>query len=374
MDLQDKLKQLPQKPGVYMMMDSIGNVIYVGKAKNLKRRVSQYFTNQKNRPPKVAEMIRHINTFNYLVTDTELDAFIDECRLIKEIKPMYNKQMKNTSKYIYLMIPDEEYPKVTIVKEKADDGALYFGPFMSLHRVEATVKYLNDFYPIRKCSSPRIVRRVNGCLFRELGTCLGVCTGQVSSDEYKVHVEKIRQLLDGNDSLTVQDLMRRLDQAVKNLEFEKAAKYKEYYAGLRHVIAKQRLVNSLRKNRNRVVFEFIDNEHVKFFLIRGNKLLYGKTFNLKSADIADLKQFLQVIIREKFTSEPRDIVRLTQNDIDEAQIIDSYLKRNRDSIHLFRIPSAQLHRNTLLLEASVDRMIGQITSRNKGLRSFLEIG
>lgn len=159
MDFNELLKQLPPRPGVYMMIDSLGNIIYVGKAKNLKNRVSQYFRNQKDRTPKVAEMIHNIHTFNSIVTDTELDAFIEECCLIKEIKPRYNKQMKNSGNYLYIKIPAEQYPKVTKVKEKAGDGAFYFGPFTSHHRVESTVQYLNDFYPIRKCTIPGLVKR-----------------------------------------------------------------------------------------------------------------------------------------------------------------------------------------------------------------------
>ena len=290
MDFNEILKQLPQRPGVYMMVDSLGNIIYVGKAKNLKNRVSQYFKNQKDRAPKVAEMIQNIHTFKYIVTDTELDAFIEECRLIKEIKPRYNKQMKNNRNYSYIKIPAEQYPKVTIVNEKADDGALYFGPFTSPHRVETTVQYLNDFYPIRKCTSPRLVTRANGCLFHQLGTCLGVCTGKVSPDEYRAHIEKIQKLLNGNDVAAIQELPKRLDMAIENLKFEKAAKYREYYLGLRHVIGKQRLVQSSSKNRNILAVELIDTVFAKLFLIKGNKLLYRKVLNIVTADSAELRQ------------------------------------------------------------------------------------
>jgi excinuclease ABC subunit C len=148
MNLKQLLKDVPHNLGVYLMIDSLGNIIYVGKAKNLKNRVSQYFMNQKNRVPKVMDMIRNIHAFDYMVTDTELDAFIEECRLIREIKPKYNKLMKNSENYLYLKIPSEIFPKITIVKEKTDDNALYFGPFTSRHRVETTVEYLNDFFPI----------------------------------------------------------------------------------------------------------------------------------------------------------------------------------------------------------------------------------
>ncbi|KUO71078.1 MAG: endonuclease [Desulfosporosinus sp. BRH_c37] len=356
------LKQLPQRPGVYMMVDARGNIIYVGKAKNLKNRVSQYFRNQKDRAPNVTEMIHNIDTFKYIVTDTELDAFIEECRLIKDIKPRFNKQMKNDKKYCYLKIPAEQYPKVTQVNKKDDDGALYFGPFTSPHLVETTIQYLNDFYPIRKCTSPRLAKKVEGCLFRQLGTCLGVCTGRVSPDEYGVHLGRISLLLNGNDMAAVQELPKRMDKAIENLNFEKAAQYREYYLGLRHVIGKQQLVQSSSKNRNILAVEFMDTSLAKLFLIKGNKLLYRKVFNVVKADNTELGQYLKQIIREKFKKEKNDFYRLTQHDIDEAQIIYSYLKKNRKRIVSFWIPSTRLNRETSSLDATVLRIINRITS------------
>ncbi|HEY8910204.1 MAG TPA: GIY-YIG nuclease family protein [Desulfosporosinus sp.] len=357
-------RQLPEKPGVYMMIDSLGNIIYVGKAKNLKNRVSQYFNNQKDRAPKVEEMIRHIHTLKYIVTDTELDAFIEECRLIKEIKPRYNKQMKNDKKYSYLKVAAQRYPKVTIVSKKIDDSALYFGPFTSLRQVETVLQYLKDFFPIRKCSTAGLVKRTDGCLFMQLGTCLGVCTGRISPDEYMVHIEEIRQLLNGNNRIAVQELSKRMDTAIEDLNFEKAAQYSAYLTGLRHVIGKQRLVQSSSKNRNVLAVEFIDTELAKLFVIKGNKILYRKVFNIVTTDISELRQDLTQIIRDKFMTENNDMVRLTQHDIDEAQIIYSYLKKNRSRIASFWIPSTKLNKETSGLDAIVLRIINRITSGN----------
>lgn len=365
MDFGEMLKQLPQSPGIYMMFDSLGNVIYVGKAKNLKNRVSQYFQNQKDRAPKIVEMIRNIHTFNYTVTDTELDAFIEECRLIKEIKPRYNKQMKNDKKYCYIKIPAEEYPKITVVTEKADDGALYFGPFTSLHRVESAVQYLNDFYPVRKCAGPGFVKRMNGCLFLHLGTCLGACTGTVSPDEYGLHIGKIRLLLNGENEAAIRELMRRLEMAVQDLEFEKAAKYREYHIGLRHVIGKQRLVQSSSKNKNLLAVEFIDAVRAKLFLIKGNKLLYRQVFDMANVDSAEFANDLKRNIREKFITKKRTLRGLSQQDIDEAQIIYSYLKKKRSSILVFWIPSTRLGSETSNLDSTVMKIVNRIHDASK---------
>lgn len=364
MNYNDALKQLPEKPGVYLMADSLGNIIYVGKAKNLKSRVSQYFKSQKDRAPKVVEMISHIHSFDYMVTDTELDAFIEECRVIKALKPKFNKQMKNERKYCYIKIPIEEFPKLAKVNEKIDDGALYFGPFTSPHQVETVIQYLKDFYPIRKCTTPGVVKRSNGCLFLQLGTCLGVCTGRVSPDEYMVYIEKVRQLLNGNDRATVQTLTKKMDTAIQNLQFEKAAQFSAYQIGLRHVIGKQRLIQSSGKNRNVLAIEFIDSELAKLFLIKGNKIFYRKVIKIGTAGISELRQDLNQIIREKFAAEKSRMVILSQHDIDEAQIVHSYLKKHRTRILSFWIPSTRLNGEASNLNALVLKIIKRISPLN----------
>jgi excinuclease ABC subunit C len=359
MDFDGMLKRLPQKPGVYMMFDSLGNIIYIGKAKNLKNRVSQYFMNNRDRTPKITEMIQNIHSFNYEVTDTEFDALIEECRLIREIQPRYNKLMKNYRRYLYIKIAAEQYPKVTQVNEKMDDGAYYFGPFTSPHQVETTVKYLNEFYPLRKCASPGLVQRKNGCLFLELGTCLGVCTGQISPVEYKKYIDKIRELLSGNYQDAIQELTHSLDGAIESLEFEKAARFREYILGLQHVIKKQRLVYSSGKNRNILAIERIDSSRVKLFLIKGNKLLDRIVINQAKTDKRGLQCELKQLLRDKF-AQKNIRSELAHQDIDEAQIIYSYLKSNKKRIRGFWIPSTQLVKETSRLDDTIAQIINDI--------------
>ncbi|SDG72009.1 GIY-YIG nuclease family protein [Desulfosporosinus hippei] len=359
--MKEKLKQLPQSPGVYMMYDSLGNIIYVGKAKNLKSRVSQYFYDQRDRDPKVADMIKHIHSFHYQITDTELDAFIEECRLIKELKPRYNSQMKNNKKYIYLRNADEQYPRVTVTNEILDSGS-YYGPFTSPQGVENVIRHLNDFYPLRKCLTPKLVKRHNGCLFMQLGSCLGVCTGQVKTEEYWTYIEKIQQLLNGKDQSAIRNLVKKIDIAIENLKFEKASEYREYYKGLRHVINKQRLVNQSSKNRNILAVELMGRSQAKLFFIKGNRLLSGKVISTQ-IDKTEMKQaFLQIIRKGYLTTELQEDYKLTERDIDEAQIIFSYLKKNRKQVLTFSIPVAKL-KSEKALETSVQKIIDQITQR-----------
>lgn len=360
MILKEKLKKIPQNPGVYMMIDSLKNIIYVGKAKNLRNRVSQYFHDQKDRDPRVAEMIEHIHTFNYRVMDTELDALIEECRLIKKVKPRYNRQMKKEA-YFYIKIPAEKYPKVTIVKEIVNDGGMYFGPFTSRHRVETAIEYLNEFYPLRKCTSPRLVKSSNGCLFKQLNTCLGVCTGRVSAEEYGIHIDKIKELFCSNHLAAIQELSNKLDTAIENLEFEKASKYREYYLSLGYIIGKLRLLRLSNKNRNILAIEFLDSALTKLFLIKGNRLIYGKVFNRKEIDSIEMRQYLNQLLRDKFLlTSKNDLHKLNARNIDEAQIIFSYLKKNRKRVLSFWIPSTRL-KTEASLDATVIKIVNRIT-------------
>lgn len=209
MTLKDKLKQLPNGPGIYLIIDVHGNIIYVGKAKNLKNRVSQYFRVQKNREPKVAELIGRIHDFKVIEMDTELDAFIEECRLIKELKPRYNRQLKSTANYHYLKIGLEAYPKLSITQDKGDDQAEYFGPFRGNHYLQKVVEFLQDYYPIRKCSTPGLPQRKNGCLFLQLGSCLGPCTGKISEVDYRRQIDQIKRVLKGEEQAVLTGLAKR---------------------------------------------------------------------------------------------------------------------------------------------------------------------
>jgi excinuclease ABC subunit C len=275
----------------------------------------------------------------------------------------YNTLMKNEQNYCYIKIPDEQYPKVTRVKEKADDGALYFGPFSSRHRVETAIQYLNDFYPIRKCSSPRITKKANGCLVQQLGTCLGVCTGQVSPEEYGIYVEKIRQLLNGQDKKAVLEISIQLEKAVNQLEFEKAARYRGYFLALRYVIGKQNLIQSSGKNKNILAVEWIASGIAKFFFIKGNKLLRTFVLNIGERDSSGLEHWLKPMIKETFLNKTASKMPLTQRDIDEAQIIDAYLKRNKNRIMSFWIPSARLRKET-----DLDAIIAKIVAKMIAVR------
>lgn len=358
MDCRSLLEQVPSQPGVYMLIDSLGNIIYVGKGKNLRNRLSYYFKRQKNRPPKVEEMIRHIADFQYRVTDTELEAFLEENRLIKEIKPKYNSLLKNSAKYLYLKIPKESFPKLAIVKERGVDQAIYFGPFNSRHKVEAAVNYLHDFYPLRQCLGSRLEKRASKCLSGQIGSCPGVCTGEVSEENYQFALEQIQKLLNGKNMAPVRELSQKIQVALQNLEFEKAAKYREYYTGLTHIINKQRVVLSSCKGQNIAAVEFINPHQAKLYLIKGNKLIHKERLDLNGERRA-LCLYLQELFRGKYQTEKPKQEGLSQEDLDEAQIIYSYLQRS-EFLTSIKIPKSYLTKEVAKLEMLTEKIVDSI--------------
>jgi excinuclease ABC subunit C len=368
MDLLQAVKQLPQLPGVYLMKDMLDNIIYVGKARKLRSRVSQYFQSAKDFPPKIKEMTRNIRSFEYITADTELDAFLLECKLIKEMKPKYNKQMKNDKKYNYIRISmKEEFPRISIVTGKTDNQSAYFGPYTSLNRVENTVEFIKENFQIRKCYSGSIIRKSSGCLNYHLGKCLGACMDGIDKEEYSRCINHIILFLEGDHSVPVRELQRKMEEAVENLEFEKAAQYRDHIKGIRHVMNKQKLIRSSLKGRNIIAVEPMDDKTAKLFFVRSNKLLFSEAVVFRASCIQEIHKHLKKLTVEHFESPIETIgVRLSQQDIDEAQIIFSYLRRKRNSIMSFWIPANWLEEGNESINAGITRMIERILSKRQG--------
>lgn len=344
MEIKKAVKLLPEQPGIYFMKDSLGSVIYVGKAKNLKARVSQYFQRKKDNSPKVTEMVEHICSFEYITTDTELDAFLLECKTIKELKPKYNSLLKNYKGYMYIKISiSEEYPKLSKVTERKRDDALYFGPLTSESSVEKTLQFIKDKYPIRKCSIGAFGRNSSGCLNFHLGACLGPCRGNVIREVYQNCVYNIIQLLNGKDYAPIKELKGKMKLAAINLDFETALKYRDQLKAIRNVINNQRIIKLSQYGRNILAFEKLNELEVKLFLIKGNKLLHTESINLNQNNNISLEEKLRELINTYFKTNKKDKVScLSQEDIDEAHIIYSYLKRKNNDIQSFNIPLSRI--------------------------------
>lgn len=352
------------KPGVYLMKDSANNIIYVGKSKNLRNRVTQYFQTSKNHSPKIKRMVKIINSFDYILTDTELDALLLECRLIKDLQPMFNSLMKNEKGYPYIKVTvKEDYPRVFTVYEVEDDKALYFGPYPNLNSTERIIEFIKQRFPIRRCGGEKVIIKSSACLNHDLGLCLAPCQGLAEKDHYMEVIDEVISLLKGNGKGLLEEVKEKMEKASQELDFEKAANYRDQIPIIKHVLYRQNLIKSLEKQKNIIVLEYMDVLLLKVFLIKGNKLLNEVIIDLN--EVHDLK--IQNIVKNFILScndklLKNDMEKLTRRDIDEGNIIFSYLRSKKKNLYHMIIPNTWLkEKNSEKLTKGIEKLIGKIS-------------
>ena len=244
MDLQEKLSMLPTAPGVYLMKNEAGEVIYVGKAVSLRSRVRSYFQKSAAHPLKVQVMVEHIHDFEYIVTDSEVEALILENHLIKEYAPRYNVRLKDDKTYPYIKVTvQEDFPRVLMVRRRLDDGARYFGPYTDVSAVKKTLSFLRTLFPVRTCSKKIVEgQQDRPCLNYHIGRCLGPCAGLVSGEKYREMIEEVIMFLEGRIDRLLPELTEKMQQAAAKLEFEKAARFRNQIRGLQALAERQKMV------------------------------------------------------------------------------------------------------------------------------------
>lgn len=229
-DIQEELKKLPQRPGVYIMHDEKDQIIYVGKAISLKNRVRQYFQTSRNKGIKIEQMVTHIRRFEYIVTDSELEALVLECNLIKEHRPKYNTMLMDDKAYPFIKVTvNEEFPRVMLAREMKKDKCKYFGPYTSSQAVRDTLDLLHKLYHIRTCNRnlPRDIGNERPCLNYHIHQCGAPCQGYVSKERYAEAVGEVLRFLNGSFDGLLKELEEKMNQAAEGLEFEKAIEYRE---------------------------------------------------------------------------------------------------------------------------------------------------
>lgn len=359
MDLEEKVKNLTTAPGVYLMRDSLGNVIYIGKAKNLKNRVKTYFQGSKDSSPKVEKLVKNLKDFDYIITDTEFEAFILECKLIKELKPMYNRLMKTPLSYIYIVIKnDEVYPSIEISNVLIEnDQNIYFGPYQNKNTVERALQGIKECFKIL-CS--KSTKKDSSCLNHSLGLCVGMCINDSAVEYYNNIVKKIISFLNGDDSSILEDLKYKMQEAAEMLDFETAARYRDYIKSTSSLINRAKTIRFAESCNNILIIEPLTKDVIKIFLVKGIKILFSKKYTLDSIDLEQLKKALKrhimVFFGNSFVASSHDYV--SKEEIDEAQIIFSYLKSRPDCYVL--IPQDWLHYNTSFhIDEAIDRLLHQ---------------
>lgn len=358
MDLKEKARQLPDNPGVYIMKDAQDEIIYIGKAKNLKNRVSQYFQKSASHAPKILRMIEGIRAFDYIFADTELEALLLECRLIKDIKPMYNSQLKNPRKYVFIYINlEEKYPTLEVVSEKQDTG-LYFGPYTSLNRVERAVNSVKESLRIKYCSSS--TSKSSGCLNYQLGFCIAPCTGNVPDAEYRQLIEEAINFLKGGRNGLIKELKSKMLAAAEALDFDRAVKYRDDISALAHILNRQRTIKFSNNSRNIVVLEKMDPLQYKLLLIKGSRVIYKERL-VNMLDEAILKQhIMDLLLRFKGELKKTEAVEIDKGEIDQAQILYSYLKNKKDCKQISISKSWLKTQDTTNLEQGVQKLVEKL--------------
>lgn len=344
-DIQEHLKTLPASPGVYIMKDKFGNVIYVGKAVSLKNRVRQYFQSSKNHSDKVRSMVKNIFSFEYIMTDSELEALILECNLIKKYKPKYNILLRDDKTYPYIKVTvNEDYPRVLKVRRILKDKAKYFGPYSNVSAVNDTIDIIRNIYPIRTCNidmDKAIKSGMRPCLNYHIKKCIGPCTGMVSKKEYMNMIDEILLFLSGKEDKLVEVLEEKMKAASMALDFEEAASYRDKISSLKDVMEKQKISNVQNDSDQDVIAmaNFDQEACVQVFFIRNGKVSGRENFMLEGVKDSDRSTILGSFIKQFYMSQeyiPRELI--VEEEFLDMEIMEEILSSKRGTAVSIRVP------------------------------------
>ncbi len=342
-DLEAELKKLPDKPGVYLMHDKEDHIIYVGKAVVLKNRVRQYFQKSRNVSPKIARMIEQIAWFEYIVTDSELEALVLECNLTKEHNPKYNTMLKDGKSYPFLKATiQEDFPRFVLARQMKRDGAKYFGPFTSGAAIRDTIELLNKLFHLRNCRKvlPRDVGKERPCLYHQMGQCPAPCQGSVDREEYRENFQKALSFLNGNTKEVLKDLQQKMEQLAQNMQFEEAAVYRDLIDSVRQVTERQKITSDDQEDRDIIAIARNEDEAVvQVFFIRGGKLIGREHYYLSGVLEEEEGHILSAFIKQMYAGTPYVPRELwTECEPEDSGAILEWLAKKRGHKVFFRHP------------------------------------
>jgi len=328
-DIEEELKKLPAKPGVYIMHDKTDAIIYVGKAISLKNRVRQYFQSSRNLSPKIQKMVSLVARFEYIVVDSEMEALVLECNLIKEHRPKYNTMLKDDKHYPYIRVTvNEPFPRVLFARSRGKDKAKYFGPYTSGQAVKDTLDLLKKTYQIRNCNLNLPKEKSNRpCLYYHIGQCKAPCQGEISREEYGASIEQVMAFLGGNLSLITKRLEQLMKDASMNLEFEKAAEYRDLLNSVHRMAERQKADADLTVDRDIVAIATAGEEAVvQVFFVREGKMIGREHFYLTGVEGEDRAFVLQEFIKQFYGGTPHIPKELLlSEEIEERELLENYL-------------------------------------------------
>ena len=342
-NIQEELKKLPGKPGVYLMHDEKDAIIYVGKAISLKNRVRQYFQSSRNKGAKIEQMVTHISRFEYIVTDSELEALVLECNLIKEHRPKYNTMLMDDKSYPFIKVTvNEPFPRVMLARQMKKDKAKYFGPYTSAGAVKDTIELIRKLYHIRSCnrSLPKDIGKERPCLNYHIHQCQAPCQGYISQEEYRKSIDEVVRFLNGHYDLVLKELEEKMMAASDSLEFEKAIEYRELLTSVQKVAQKQKITDTAGDDRDIIAMASEGEDAVvQVFFIRSGRLIGRDRFYLKSAENDTEGEILSSFIKQFYAGTPYIPAELMlPEEIEDQDIIEEWLTARRERrVHL-RIP------------------------------------
>lgn len=342
-NIQEELKKLPGKPGVYLMHDERDAIIYVGKAISLKNRVRQYFQSSRNKGAKIERMVTHISRFEYIVTDSELEALVLECNLIKEHRPKYNTMLMDDKSYPFIKVTvNEPFPRVMLARQMKKDKAKYFGPYTSAGAVKDTIELIRKLYHIRSCnrSLPKDIGKERPCLNYHIHQCQAPCQGYISQEEYRKSIDEVVRFLNGHYDLVLKELEEKMMAASDSLEFEKAIEYRELLTSVQKVAQKQKITDTAGDDRDIIAMASEGEDAVvQVFFIRSGRLIGRDHFYLKSAENDTEGEILSSFIKQFYAGTPYIPAELMlPEEIEDQDIIEEWLTARRERrVHL-RIP------------------------------------
>lgn len=339
-DIQEELKKLPAKPGVYIMHDEKDTIIYVGKAISLKNRVRQYFQSSRNLGIKKEQMVQQIARFEYIITDSELEALVLECNLIKEHRPKYNTMLKDDKSYPFIKVTvNEEYPRVLFARQMKKDKSKYFGPYTSAGAVKDSLELIRKLYHVRTCNRnlPKDIGKERPCLYYHIKQCKAPCQGYISKEEYRMQIEGVLDFLNGDYKKLLRELEEKMLQASEELRFEDAVEYRDLMQSIQKIGERQKITGSQGEDKD-VIAMAADEEDavVQVFFIRDGKMIGRDHFYLKIAADATSAQVLLNFVKQFYAGTPfipKELV--LQEEIEDTEVLEEWLSKKRgQKVHI----------------------------------------
>ena len=360
--IEEELKKLPDQPGVYIMHDSRDAIIYIGKAVSLRKRVHQYFQPSHDEGIKKAQMVKQIARFEYIVTDSELEALVLECNLIKEHRPKYNTMLRDDKTYPYIRVTlGEDFPRVLFSRQQKKDKSRYFGPYTSAGAVKDTIELVNKIYQLRTCNRnlPRDTGKDRPCLNYHIHQCTAPCQGYITKEAYRERVDAVVEFLNGNYAPVLKSLEEKMNTASAKLEFEKAIEYRELLNSVRQIAQKQKITHTDGEDKDIIALAADDRDAVvQVFFIRDGKLIGRDHFYVKIGTEDTKAQILTTFLKQFYSGTPfipREIMR--PQEIEEQEVLADWLGEKRGSKVYIRVPQKGMKEKLVELAQKNAKMV-----------------